>query len=214
MTLVLKAYGLTLLGVMAAQAAPGPNMAAVASVGLAQGRRGALGVVGGVATGMLVWASGMALGLGAVLAAYPISLIAMKIIGGGYLLWLGVRALRAAWLGDAVSIAAARNALSVMQAWRRGLFVILTNPKAALMWAAVATYLFGAGLSALEVFLFGPLAMVSAAIIYGTYALLFSSGVAVRGYSRFTRAIETVLGGTFGALGGTLFIDGVRGLRS
>ncbi|MEO0618675.1 MAG: LysE family translocator [Pseudomonadota bacterium] len=209
-----EAFGITLLGVMAAQAAPGPNLVAVASVGLAQGRVGALGVVTGVATGMLVWATGVALGLGAVLEAYPLSLVAMKLVGGGYLLWLGVRAIRAAWRSEAVTIRAADQHLSLFQAWRRGLIVILTNPKAALMWAAVAAYLFGAGLSAIEVALFGPVAMVSALLIYGTYGLLFSSGFAMRGYRRFSRAVEAMFGAVFTGLGATLMLDGVRWFRS
>ncbi|MEL7542337.1 MAG: LysE family transporter [Pseudomonadota bacterium] len=211
---MLEAFGITLLGVMAAQAAPGPNLVAVASVGLAQGRAGALGVVAGVATGMLLWASGMALGLGVVLEAYPLSLLVMQLVGGGYLLFLAVKALKAAWRNEAVTIAPAARHLSVLQAWRRGLFVILTNPKAALMWAAVASYLFGVGLSALEVALFGPVAMVSALLIYGTYALLFSSGLAMRGYRRFARAFETAFGVLFGGLGATLMLDGARWFRS
>ena len=52
---MLTIYLVTLLGVIAAQVSPGPNLVAVASVALAQGRQAALFVVTGVASGMLVW---------------------------------------------------------------------------------------------------------------------------------------------------------------
>jgi threonine/homoserine/homoserine lactone efflux protein len=53
-----------LLGTMAAQVAPGPNLLAVAGVALSQGRRPAFCVVWGVATGVLVWAAAFAFLLG------------------------------------------------------------------------------------------------------------------------------------------------------
>ena len=88
---MLSIYVLTWLGVIAAQISPGPNLAAVASVGLAQGRRPALFVVVGILSGMLVWSTATALGLGALIETYPVSLLLMKFLGGGYLLLLGVK---------------------------------------------------------------------------------------------------------------------------
>lgn len=211
---MLEAYLITLTGVVLAQAAPGPNLLAVASAGLGQGRTAALMTVLGVATGMMIWAAAVAFGLAAVLAVYPKLMTAMKIAGGAYLLWLAVRALLSAWRGGPTGIRAHRSGLSAGAAWRRGLLVVLTNPKAALMWTAVGTFLFGTGLAAWQVVLFGPLAAISAMAVYGSYAVLFSSGFATRGYSRFARWIEVAFGAAFGALGGRLLVDGIREMRS
>ena len=210
---MIEAYLATLVGVALAQASPGPNMLAVAGAALGHGRRAGLITVAGVASGMLVWALAVALGLGAVVALFPAALSAMKILGGAYLLWIALKALKAAWRGGETSVHADERSRSGLAAWRRGLFVVLTNPKALLMWTAVGTFLFGAGLSTWQVALFGPVAMVSASLIYGTYAVLFSTGVAARTYARFTRAIEAGLAAAFGALGGALVIDSVRELR-
>ncbi|MEM1366199.1 MAG: LysE family transporter, partial [Pseudomonadota bacterium] len=166
MDLILNAYIFTLGGVMLAQASPGPNLMAVASTGLAQGCSRALCVVAGIATGMFIWAAGAALGLGAFFTAYPVSLVVLKLLGGGYLLWLGIKALRAFWRNEPVSISASKRKLTHFGAVRRGLAVILTNPKAALMWSAVATYLYGAGLSPVQVVAFGPMAAATALLIY------------------------------------------------
>ena len=211
---MIEAFAAAIAGVALAQASPGPNMLAIAGVALGQGRERALWTVGGIASAMFVWAAAVALGLAAVVAVFPSTLTVLKLVGGGYLLWIAVKSLAAARRGGAPPVKADTAALTRAQAWRRGFFVVLTNPKAALMWAAVGTYLFGSGLNAWQVAAFGPLAALSATLVYGTYGLLFSTGIAMRAYARFSRAIEAGLGIAFGLLGGRLVLDGLRELRA
>ncbi|GGB24839.1 LysE family translocator [Allosediminivita pacifica] len=211
---MLSIYALTWLGVLAAQVSPGPNLAAVASVGIAQGRRPALCVVTGISSGMLVWSMATALGLGALIEAFPLSLLALKLVGGAYLLFLGIKAARATLRGGGrATVSPEARPLTDAEAWQRGILVLLTNPKAALMWAAVASFLFGQGLSAWHVLAFGPMGALSGLVIYGTYALLFSTGMAMRGYARFARWFEGVFAGAFGAMGASLLWAGVREAR-
>lgn len=202
---MLTIYMVTLLGVIAAQVSPGPNLISVASVALSQGRRAALFVVIGVATGMLVWSLLTAMGLGALIEAYPKSLLLLKLLGGGYLIFLGINAARATLQSGAEpTIRLDQSSLSDAQAWLRGLSVLLTNPKAALMWAAVASFLFGQGLNALHVLAFGPIGAISGLLIYGSYAMLFSTGAAMRSYSRFSRWFEGLFAAAFSAMGASL----------
>ncbi|MGF1551114.1 MAG: LysE family translocator [Paracoccaceae bacterium] len=207
---MIEAFTAALAGTVLAQASPGPNLAAVASVALAQGRAAALMVVAGVASGVLVWAALAAAGLFALVEAYPLSLTALKLVGGGYLLWVALKALRAAWRGGAGAIVPAERRRTLRAAWRHGVMVVLTNPKAALMWGAVAAFLFGAGLDGWQVLAFGPVGAVSAALIYGAYALAFSSGLARRAYARAARLVEAAFGAVFGALGAGLVASGLR----
>lgn len=209
-----EAFFMAWIGVVAAQAAPGPNLVAVAGVAMANGRSRALMVVFGVATGVLIWSALTAFGLAELLEAFPLSLVLMRFAGGGYLIWLALKALKSVVTGGEQTIQIERVELTPFRAWQRGLFVVLTNPKAMLMWAAVATYLFGAGLNASQVMLFGPLGMLSCLIVYGFYAIVFSSAVAVSGYSRFARGFEAIFAASFGALGSKLIFDGVQELRS
>ncbi len=212
---MISIYALTWLGVLAAQISPGPNLAAVASVGLAQGRRSALFVVTGISSGMLVWSMATALGLGALIEAFPWSLLVLKFVGGGYLLFLGLNAARASLQGGAATtFTPDARSLSDGHAWRLGVLVLLTNPKAALMWAAVASFLFGQGLSAWHVLAFGPMGALSGLLIYGIYAWLFSTGMAMRGYRRFARWFEGVFAAAFGAMGASLLWAGVREARN
>jgi threonine efflux protein len=210
---MLEAFLAAWIGVALAQASPGPNMMAVAAVALGQGRKAALLVVAGIGTGSLLWAAAVAFGLGALFSAFPLLLTLLKFVGGLYLLFIGVKAVRSVFSSEAAAVAATTAPLGDLAAWRRGLFVVMTNPKAVLMWSALATFLFGAGLNGWQVLAFGPLAALSALLIYGAYGLLFSTGVAMRAYARFWQVVEAAFGLAFGALGTTLLIWGLRDLR-
>ena len=207
---MLHAFFVAWIGVALAQVSPGPNMMAVIAVALGQGRRHALLVALGIASGTLVWAAAVALGLGVVFQTLPVSLTVLKIVGGLYLLFIAIKALRTTLAGGNGAVVAARAPVSALGAWRRGFFVVMTNPKAALMWSAIATFLFGAGLGNIEVLGFGPVVAISAMLIYGGYGLVFSTGVATRAYARFWRVSEAIFGVAFGALGITLLVSAVR----
>ncbi len=211
---MISAFVAALVGIMAAQASPGPNMMAVAGAGLAQGRGKALLVVSGIATGSLIWAVAAAFGLGELFRRFPPVLTVLTFLGGAYLLWLAVRALRTAWKGEERALRANSRLLTGFGAWRLGILVVLTNPKSALMWSAIATFLYGAKLPVLAMLAFGPVVALSAMLIYGTYGVIFSSRLAGQLYERFARAIEFVFGAAFGCLGVLLIAAGVRALRA
>lgn len=194
---------------MLGQIASGPNLLAVAGAALGQGRRAAIFVALGVATAIFVWVALAAMGLATLLALYPSLLTAMKLLGGGYLCFLALRALRAAMRAGDPAFRTAPADWTRLGAWRRGVLVNLTNPKSALMWAAVATFLFGSGLDAQQVMGFAPIGFASALVVYGTYGMLFSSGLGRRGYARFARRVEALFGLAFGAIGGKLLADGI-----
>lgn len=207
---MLHAFFFAWIGVALAQISPGPNMMAVIALALAQGRRHALLVALGIASGTLVWAAAVALGLGAIFNTVPVTLIVLKIVGGLYLLFIAGKAISALLSKQTTRVAPAGRPLSGMGAWRRGFFVVMTNPKAALMWSALATFLFGAGLNNVQVLAFGPVVAISALVIYGGYGLVFSTGTATRAYARFWRITEAVFGAAFAALGLTLLASATQ----
>lgn len=207
---------LTLLtGIILAQASPGPNMMAVAAASLGTGRQTGVATALGIASGVFLWSLLFFVGVGALLTTFPESLILLRFLGGGYLLYLGLRSLRSLFTqGSTPDAGPAGTTLPLAAAWRRGLLVVMTNPKAALMWIAISLFLAGGGHPAASFILTGIAASLSAAVIYGLYAVLFSTGVAVRGYRRMFRLVDGLFGLVFGALGGKLIADGLRELQS
>lgn len=79
---------------------PGPDMALVLQNGLARGRRAAVETAVGINAGLLVWAIAAALGIAALIRASAPAFTLLKLAGAAYLVWLGLRALRAAWRGS------------------------------------------------------------------------------------------------------------------
>ncbi len=74
---------------------PGPTVLTVLSYSIAQGRRASVPVVAGVALGDSTALVISILGLGALLATSAFLFTVIKLIGGLYLLYLGIRLLRA-----------------------------------------------------------------------------------------------------------------------
>lgn len=203
-------YLLTLSGVILGQLAPGPNLLAVASVALGSGYRAAAATAIGVALVVFVWVAFAALGLSALIAVAPRLMDLMMLVGGLYLLFLAGRAFRGAVsprhaLGHTATVTAAA-------AFRRGVCINATNPKSAMMWAAVGTFMVGAGLSPGEVLGFAPLGALSALAVYTAYAFLFSRGIARRAFACASRTFEAAFGVAFGFLGATLLVDGLKRL--
>lgn len=124
------------LGVMAVMAAtPGPaNLFSVAN-GVKRGPAGALAGVLGMNAATLVWFGAAALGLGALVTAFPAAFRIVSIGGALYVAWLGVRALRGvfATAADPESATIRLGRSAVLD----GFMVQIANPKAVLFFTAV-----------------------------------------------------------------------------
>jgi threonine/homoserine/homoserine lactone efflux protein len=75
---------------------PGPDQVLVTRNALAGGRRAGLLTMTGGALGLTVHAATAALGLSALLLASATAFTVLKVVGVGYLLWLGIHTMRAA----------------------------------------------------------------------------------------------------------------------
>ena len=126
----------TFLGVMAVMAiTPGPaNLFAVAT-GVEKGRVSALIGVVGMNCATLVWFAAAALGLGALVKAFPDAFRLIAVLGALYVAWLGLKALRGAFKTaaqpDHVEVRKGRSAFV------DGFAVQIANPKAILFFTAV-----------------------------------------------------------------------------
>jgi threonine/homoserine/homoserine lactone efflux protein len=83
-----------LLAAMLVTVAPGPDNLMVLSLGMSRGRRHGMAFGLGCAAGCLSHTLLAALGVSALIAASPLAFTGLKILGGVYLVWLGVQAIR------------------------------------------------------------------------------------------------------------------------
>ncbi len=114
---------------------PGPSVAFVISRALALGRRAALLTVVGNAAGFAVLVVLVSCGLGAVVERSVAAFTVVKLVGAGYLVWLGLRTVRHRPTGASAidPSAVARGRRHVLD----GFVVGLANPKAIVFLAAV-----------------------------------------------------------------------------
>ncbi|MER5776577.1 leucine efflux protein LeuE [Streptomyces sp. NPDC002039] len=116
---------------------PGPNSLYVLSVAARKGVREGYKAACGVFTGDTVLMVLTAAGAGALLQASPVVFTVVKLLGAGYLAWLAVGMMRAAWgmwrdRALRQEEALAEPAVPDERPYRRALVVSLFNPKAIL----------------------------------------------------------------------------------
>jgi len=130
---------------------PGLDTALVLRSAIAHGRRQAFATAVGIGTGALIWGAGAAAGVSALLTASTTAYSWLKVVGAGYLVWLGVRLVVAALRSPAaadevVQVATVERA---WRGWRRGLLTNLVNPKIGAFYVAVLPQFIPAGTSPL-----------------------------------------------------------------
>lgn len=130
------------LAVVFISASPGPAMALILRRAALRGFRGAVPTVLGLEVGLYAWALMAAAGVAALVAASEVAFLILRIFGALTLIFLGLRAWRAAWLArrDLSAIGASTSAnTSAAVGWKafgEGLIVQLANPKAAVFMIA------------------------------------------------------------------------------
>ncbi|MGL4636804.1 MAG: LysE family translocator [Beijerinckiaceae bacterium] len=108
---------------------PGPNMAYLAALAMARGRKPALFAVAGVACGLLLLGLLAALGLQAIILASPWLYQAIRYAGFAYLLWL-------AWETWQPPTRTSQHDES-FDGFRKGFITNLLNPKAGVFYLTV-----------------------------------------------------------------------------
>lgn len=188
-------------------ASPGPSNLAIMSVAANQGRKAAFAFALGVMSGSMFWATVAALGVSAALLAWSKLLVAIKVFGGLYLLWLAFKSARTALSGPPAAAANAAREQRLSRFYVRGAMLHLTNPKAILVWVSIVALSSNGAGGAHGAVVPGCLAI--GCLVFGGYALVFSMDGARRLYVRGRRAMEACLAVVFGVAGVRLLVTNV-----
>lgn len=180
-------------------ASPGPSNLAIMSIAANSGRKAALAFVTGVMSGSMFWATVATVGISAALMAYSQFLVAIKIFGGLYLLWLAYKSGRMALSHSIAASSKTDRPATPRRLYVRGLLLHLTNPKAVLVWVSIVALSSNSSGSTHGAVIPGC-ALIGACVFSG-YAFLFSMDSARRLYTRARRALEGCLAVAFGIAG-------------
>ena len=169
----------TLLAFAAASAViiaiPGPSVLFTIGRALSAGRREALLTVVGNALGILTQICALAVGLGPLIAASATAYTVLKVVGAGYLVWLGIQAIRnRRALAEAFESGVPVTPHS-LHAVRAGYVVGVTNPKTIVFFAALLPQFVDPGSPVLtQLVALGTVFAVLALVMDGTVALVAS----------------------------------------
>jgi threonine/homoserine/homoserine lactone efflux protein len=186
---------------------PGPGVVYVVTQTLGQGRKAGLASICGIALGNLGNAAAASVGLAAVFAASATAFVVVKISGAAYLVFLGIKALRAR---SAVHDAGSPKRASPARLFRDGFLVALLNPKTALFFAALLPQFINPDASPLgQSLVFGSV-FVAIAMCTDTIYVLCASALAStirrrsawRPYGRYISAASFIGLGVYAAFAG------------
>lgn len=186
---------------------PGPNFLIVSQLSVARSRAAGMGATLGVSAGALTYASLTLFGLSVVLDRMAWLHDPIRIAGGAYLIYLGVKSWRAARHPPPQAVLEAHVFGHFPQGLRVGLLTVLTNPKS----IAFCVGLFAAAVPPATP-LWAKLSILAAggAIELGWYTLVattLSSGRARAFYLRAKAAIDRTVGGLLAFLGARLLLE-------
>lgn len=159
---------------------PGPDNAYITGRSLQLGWRGGAAAALGVGCGCLVHVVATAVGLSALLAASSVAFTAIKLIGGAYLCYMGIRML----LSRAEVTKAAQDGTRVVmlrQVFWQGALTNILNPKIALFFLAFLPQFVDADAS------YKPLAFLLLGVIFVVNGTIWCLGVAAFAATAATR---------------------------
>lgn len=187
----------TLLAFFVVTVSPGPANIAVSAVSAGLGRRKGLLYGSGLTLGLAFWGVIAATGIGAVLHTATHFLVALKVFGGLYLLWLALQSARSAVMPKVQAGAESERGLWF---WR-GLMLNLSNPKAVVAWMAALSMGLGVDADPASLVFTTVACMALGAVNYAGYALIFSAPGAMKAYGRARRWIDGTVAFLFAGAG-------------
>jgi threonine/homoserine/homoserine lactone efflux protein len=190
---------IALIHLMAA-ISPGPSFVMTVRTAASDGLRTGLGVAAGLGAGAVIWALAALFGLHLLFQLAPALLLAFKLAGAAFLLWIAFQTWRHARepLPASGVTATARGPLD---GFRLGLLTQLANPKPAVFFGAVFVGLVPPGSTAAALALLLLVIAVDETLWYALVARVFSLDRARAAYGRAKTAVDRVFGGLIAAFG-------------
>jgi len=198
-------FGLFLAAGILLNLTPGPDTAYILGRSIAQGRAAGIASAFGIATGSIFHTCAAALGLSAILATSAWAFSAIKLIGGAYLIFLGIKMLLQRQ--HRLNLPSNFRRSTAYAAFRQGILTNVLNPKVALFFLAFLPQFIDPGSSAkVPAFLTLGLTFVTTGTIWCLILAWFASalGERLRGNPTIAELLNRAVGSLFVFLGARL----------
>jgi threonine/homoserine/homoserine lactone efflux protein len=198
----ISTYLLYLAAVAVLVLTPGPTMLMSMTNAIAHGAPKAMASASGsitAALGMILLSS---LGLGAVLASSDTAFWILKLLGGAYLIYLGIKTFRSPVSSFDLPSASSHGGVSMLQLYMQGFLVGASNPKALLFFAAFFPQFVDPKLAWAPQFVILAITFVVMELTMLSFATVFAARIApwLRQAGR-ARLFNRLSGGLFAGMG-------------
>ncbi len=184
-----------------AAASPGPDFVLVSQQTLSNGKKSGLMCSIGIALGLSIHITYSAFGLATVIANSSSALWAIKVLGGGYLIYLGIKGLKSKPANITESTVTIPTKYSAKKSICIGFLCNALNPKAPIYFVSLFTVVLSPDMPVYQIAIYGAWIMV---IQFAWFSLLVGilsrPSINLR-FKRYGHWIDRVLGGAMVALG-------------
>ncbi|MET0313675.1 MAG: LysE family transporter [Hansschlegelia sp.] len=186
---------------------PGPSFVVVSRIAITRSRLDGLAAALGVGLGGALFAALAVGGLTALLLQVGWLHMLLRILGGGYLVYVGVRVFAGAAASIDADPSAGAGNRSRIRSFRDALLTHVSNPKTAVVYASIFAALLPSSPSAWLLLALPPALFVVEGLWYAVVALAFSAERPKAAYLRAKPVIDRIAGLVIGALGVRLLLD-------
>ncbi|MBT8460723.1 MAG: LysE family transporter [Boseongicola sp.] len=192
-------------------ATPGPNHLTIITASVTSGRAAGIRAATGIAAGALTWSLIAISGIAIIFEVFPPLYVALRVIGAGYLIYLGSNAFRAARRGGVFKLTPGEASPATTAPFRTAYLVMMTNPKAVLFFGSILTaFIPPEGSQFLMLIIVLQIGFL-AAVLNIFAALFFSVGPVKRAFENYSYVISIVFGVLFCGLGALVAWDVIQG---
>jgi threonine/homoserine/homoserine lactone efflux protein len=186
---------------IAITAAPGPDNLQVLARGISQGRAAGLVAALGFTAGISFHTTLAALGVAALLKSSPVAFEVVKLAGGAYLIWIGIKAIRSKGLSSAHE----RPSQPLGVVFRQSVIGNLLNPKVTLFFIVFLPQFVnprGAQSVMLQMFELGGVFMLQTVMVFSVFGVAAGMiGAYLKRRPKVGVWLDRLAGATFIALG-------------
>jgi RhtB (resistance to homoserine/threonine) family protein len=180
---------------------PGPDFTLTLRNSLAYSRRAGIYTVVGIAIGNIVHVTYCLVGIGAIIAQSIVLFNILKWISAAYLIYLGIKSLKAKKTSYEVKTLQPRKKLALWSAFRMGLLGNLLNPKATLFFLALFTQIIDPATPLKAQFVYGMTIVLTALVWFALVAIFISQRKIKQALQSVLHWIERLTGAVLIALG-------------
>lgn len=185
---------------------PGPDFIVIVQATTSNSRLHGTAAVLGIATGTIVWGMAGFFGISTLFTLVPWLYVALKMLGGAYLIYLGARLIKQSSQSKMEPMHFGTSE-RLARVWLRGLLTNLSNPKTAVFVASIFAVTLPAEPSTSLGLMVVLLTTSISLIWYSIVAYLFASTAVVRAYKRGAKLVDRMTGGLFILFGTKLAFD-------